>query len=263
MALFPGLPPASLFIILLWVWVWVWVRVCINIFLVLLFIYFQVGKDKNLDYDPCCLNYFSTGDFLVVGGSDRKVRTNCMFSSFSSCRSCFLSYCYLHFAFYISLKYTFWKSPAPNRRRCTLGKACACTPSVIKTVGYGPALFGKYHAHRFLFVILYFTFAAAFIFPLFSSLHLYESIPKPNPKPKSPVRDTSGALCIGCVIVFMPLNLSTLYSLWFPWVLLLLHPLHTPAGPEQTTLPLGAKMERLLSTNLFLAPCTAFTKIGA
>lgn len=33
----------------------------------------QVGKDKNLDYDPCCLNYFSSGDFLVVGGSDRKV----------------------------------------------------------------------------------------------------------------------------------------------------------------------------------------------
>jgi len=32
----------------------------------------QVGKDKMLDYDPCCLNYFSTGDFLVIGGSDRK-----------------------------------------------------------------------------------------------------------------------------------------------------------------------------------------------
>ena len=52
----------------------------------------QVGKDKNLDYDPCCLNYFSTGDFLVVGGSDRKVRV-------ATCLV-FVS-CLFHFLFFV------------------------------------------------------------------------------------------------------------------------------------------------------------------
>jgi intraflagellar transport protein 122 len=33
----------------------------------------QVGKDRSLGYDPCCVSFFSTGEFVVVGGSDRKV----------------------------------------------------------------------------------------------------------------------------------------------------------------------------------------------
>ena len=36
--------------------------------------FFQVGKDRHLGYDPCCLNFFSKGEYLVIGGSDKKVR---------------------------------------------------------------------------------------------------------------------------------------------------------------------------------------------
>eukprot|EP00898_Chlorokybus_atmophyticus_P005973 jgi/Chlat1/6377/Chrsp44S05756 len=33
----------------------------------------QVGKDKPIDGDPCCVSYFSNGEYLCVGGTDRKV----------------------------------------------------------------------------------------------------------------------------------------------------------------------------------------------
>ncbi|KAJ3332247.1 hypothetical protein HDU76_000838 [Blyttiomyces sp. JEL0837] len=33
----------------------------------------QVGKDRILGYDPNCVSFFSSGEFIVVGGSDRKV----------------------------------------------------------------------------------------------------------------------------------------------------------------------------------------------
>jgi intraflagellar transport protein 122 len=33
----------------------------------------QVGKERNLGYDPTCINHFSNGDFMVMGGSDRAV----------------------------------------------------------------------------------------------------------------------------------------------------------------------------------------------
>eukprot|EP00656_Telonema_subtile_P040691 TRINITY_DN4577_c0_g1_i1.p1 TRINITY_DN4577_c0_g1~~TRINITY_DN4577_c0_g1_i1.p1 ORF type:complete len:1218 (-),score=334.96 TRINITY_DN4577_c0_g1_i1:117-3770(-) len=32
----------------------------------------QVGKDKALGFDPCSVQYFSNGEYIVVGGSDRK-----------------------------------------------------------------------------------------------------------------------------------------------------------------------------------------------
>jgi hypothetical protein len=32
-----------------------------------------VTKDKDLGFDPCTIGYFSNGEYLVVGGSDRKV----------------------------------------------------------------------------------------------------------------------------------------------------------------------------------------------
>ena len=35
--------------------------------------FFQVGKDRHLGYDPCCLSFFSKGEYLVIGGSDKKV----------------------------------------------------------------------------------------------------------------------------------------------------------------------------------------------
>ncbi|KAI8925767.1 hypothetical protein BC831DRAFT_459392 [Entophlyctis helioformis] len=33
----------------------------------------QVGKDRILGFDPCAVSYFSTGEYLILGGSDRKV----------------------------------------------------------------------------------------------------------------------------------------------------------------------------------------------
>jgi intraflagellar transport protein 122 len=33
----------------------------------------QVTKDKELGFDPCTISYFSNGEYLVIGGSDRKV----------------------------------------------------------------------------------------------------------------------------------------------------------------------------------------------
>ena len=33
----------------------------------------QHGKDRKLDFDPCTVSYFNNGEYLLVGGSDRKV----------------------------------------------------------------------------------------------------------------------------------------------------------------------------------------------
>ncbi|CAL1605566.1 unnamed protein product [Knipowitschia caucasica] len=33
----------------------------------------QIGKDRTLNYDPCCLSYFSKGEYIVMGGSDKQV----------------------------------------------------------------------------------------------------------------------------------------------------------------------------------------------
>lgn len=32
----------------------------------------QIGKDKTLTYDPCCVSYFSKGEYIVMGGSDKQ-----------------------------------------------------------------------------------------------------------------------------------------------------------------------------------------------
>jgi intraflagellar transport protein 122 len=33
----------------------------------------QHNKDKKLGFDPCTVSYFSNGEYIVIGGSDRKV----------------------------------------------------------------------------------------------------------------------------------------------------------------------------------------------
>ncbi len=33
----------------------------------------QYGGDRELDYDPCSLSYFEEGEYLLIGGSNRKV----------------------------------------------------------------------------------------------------------------------------------------------------------------------------------------------
>ncbi|KAJ3403303.1 hypothetical protein HDV05_007909, partial [Chytridiales sp. JEL 0842] len=33
----------------------------------------QIGKDRFLGYDPNCVSYFANGDYVVIGGSDKKV----------------------------------------------------------------------------------------------------------------------------------------------------------------------------------------------
>lgn len=32
----------------------------------------QIGKDRTLNYDPCCVSYFSKGEYIVMGGSDKQ-----------------------------------------------------------------------------------------------------------------------------------------------------------------------------------------------
>ncbi|XP_053480566.1 intraflagellar transport protein 122 homolog isoform X3 [Ictalurus furcatus] len=33
----------------------------------------QIGKDRQLNFDPCCVSYFSKGEYIVMGGSDKQV----------------------------------------------------------------------------------------------------------------------------------------------------------------------------------------------
>lgn len=33
---------------------------------------FQIGKDRALGYDPCTLGWFSKGEYVVVGGSNKQ-----------------------------------------------------------------------------------------------------------------------------------------------------------------------------------------------
>ena len=33
----------------------------------------QIGKDRDLGFDPCCVSYFNSGDFALIGGSNKKV----------------------------------------------------------------------------------------------------------------------------------------------------------------------------------------------
>uniref|UniRef100_A0A8C7ZEQ6 Intraflagellar transport protein 122 homolog n=1 Tax=Oryzias sinensis TaxID=183150 RepID=A0A8C7ZEQ6_9TELE len=33
----------------------------------------QIGADRTLNYDPCCVSYFSKGEYIVMGGSDKQV----------------------------------------------------------------------------------------------------------------------------------------------------------------------------------------------
>uniref|UniRef100_A0A8C5VP19 Intraflagellar transport protein 122 homolog n=1 Tax=Microcebus murinus TaxID=30608 RepID=A0A8C5VP19_MICMU len=33
----------------------------------------QIGKDRSLNFDPCCVSYFSKGEYILLGGSDKQV----------------------------------------------------------------------------------------------------------------------------------------------------------------------------------------------
>ncbi|NXC48248.1 IF122 protein, partial [Penelope pileata] len=33
----------------------------------------QIGKDRALNFDPCCVSYFTKGEYLLLGGSDKQV----------------------------------------------------------------------------------------------------------------------------------------------------------------------------------------------
>ncbi|KAM6413714.1 intraflagellar transport protein 122 homolog [Rhynochetos jubatus] len=33
----------------------------------------QIGKDRMLNFDPCCVSYFSKGEYILLGGSDKQV----------------------------------------------------------------------------------------------------------------------------------------------------------------------------------------------
>lgn len=31
-----------------------------------------MGKDRQLNFDPCCVSFFSKGEYIVMGGSDKQ-----------------------------------------------------------------------------------------------------------------------------------------------------------------------------------------------
>ncbi|XP_055984967.1 intraflagellar transport protein 122 homolog isoform X2 [Sorex fumeus] len=33
----------------------------------------QIGKDRPLNFDPCCISYFTKGEYILLGGSDKQV----------------------------------------------------------------------------------------------------------------------------------------------------------------------------------------------
>lgn len=33
----------------------------------------QLGKDRDLKFDPCSLSYYGDGEYILIGGSDKKV----------------------------------------------------------------------------------------------------------------------------------------------------------------------------------------------
>ncbi len=33
--------------------------------------YLQIGKDRQLGYDPCSISWFTKGEYLVAGGADK------------------------------------------------------------------------------------------------------------------------------------------------------------------------------------------------
>lgn len=37
-----------------------------------LYFFFQIGKDKFLTFDPCCISYFPKGEYIVLAGSDKQ-----------------------------------------------------------------------------------------------------------------------------------------------------------------------------------------------
>ena len=35
----------------------------------------QIGRDRKLGFDPCCVSYFANGEYALIGGSNKKVHT--------------------------------------------------------------------------------------------------------------------------------------------------------------------------------------------
>ncbi|XP_070093319.1 intraflagellar transport protein 122 homolog isoform X12 [Equus przewalskii] len=33
----------------------------------------QIGRDRSLNFDPCCISYFTKGEYILLGGSDKQV----------------------------------------------------------------------------------------------------------------------------------------------------------------------------------------------
>uniref|UniRef100_A0A8C9LAB2 Intraflagellar transport protein 122 homolog n=1 Tax=Pavo cristatus TaxID=9049 RepID=A0A8C9LAB2_PAVCR len=46
-----------------------------EIILLLAYLFFplQIGKDRMLNFDPCCVSYFTKGEYILLGGSDKQV----------------------------------------------------------------------------------------------------------------------------------------------------------------------------------------------
>ena len=53
----------------------------------------QIGKDRDLGFDPCCVSYFTSGDFALIGGSNKKVLSPSLSLSVSCSTSLFPTPC--------------------------------------------------------------------------------------------------------------------------------------------------------------------------
>ena len=61
----------------------------------------QIAKDRTLGFDPCCLSFFSKGEYLMVGGSN-KVSQQTITSNFMNMNLNFTTYFLYIVIFYLS-----------------------------------------------------------------------------------------------------------------------------------------------------------------
>ena len=53
--------------------------VCFLVTILIIFIVkiFKIGKERFLNHDACCISQYLGGDFLLIGGSNKKVNKHC------------------------------------------------------------------------------------------------------------------------------------------------------------------------------------------
>ena len=50
----------------------VYVNITVRMVSMCVCVFYQISKDRQLDYDPCFISWFSKGEFLLAGGSNKQ-----------------------------------------------------------------------------------------------------------------------------------------------------------------------------------------------